>query len=97
MAVAVCGMLYWLLSAPLMRYGLATILIALSVMAGTVLSDTKRVGQMAVLLGVFTLLYVPVEGDQGGYDIFPETPYYSDEFVRMRGDSFGDGFIGSGF
>ena len=140
MAVAVCGMLYWLLSAPLMRYGLATILIALSVMAGTVLSDTKRVGQMAVLLGVFTLLYVPVkintdyltenenliwaapfyqheckeltmtdrsgaphtiympvEGDQGGYELFPETPYYSDEFVRMRGDSFGDGFIGSGF
>ncbi len=137
MATAVIGMLYWLLSAPLMRYGFCTILIALSVMAGTVLSDSKRIGQMSLFFAVLIFLYVPVkintdylsenenliwaaqfyqheckeavmkdvngndhtiyipvEGDQGGYDIFPETPYYSDEFVRMRGDSFQDGFIG---
>jgi hypothetical protein len=137
MATAVIGMLYWLLSAPLMRYGFCTILIALSVMAGTVLSDPKRIAQMSLFFAVLICLYVPVkintdylsenenliwaapfyqheckedvmidvngnahtiyipvEGDQGGYEIFPETPYYSDEYVRMRGDSFQDGFIG---
>ncbi len=140
MIAAMSGLIYWLLSAPLMRYGYATMLIALSVVSGTVIKDmsgSKGLARMALFLSliVFILIpvkvntdyiseveglvwpmpyiqyecseeimvdpagnehtvYVPAEDVIGGYDIFPETPYYSDRYVRMRGESLQDGFIG---
>ena len=140
MIAAMSGLIYWLLSAPLMRYGFATILIALSVVSGTVIKDmsgSKGLTRMALFLTliVFILIpvkvntdyiyevegliwpvpylqhecseeimvdptgnehvvYVPTEDVVGGYDLFPETPYYSDRYVRMRGESLQDGFIG---
>ena len=140
MIAAMSGLIYWLLSAPLMRYGYATILIALSVVSGTVIKDmagSRGLARMALFLAMIVfilipvkvntdyiseveglvwpmpylqyecneeimtdpagnehIIYVPSEDVVGGYDLFPETPYYSDRYVRMRGESLQDGFIG---
>ncbi len=37
-------------------------------------------------------VYVPVEGDQSGVDVFPETPSADPEHEMLRGESLKDGF-----
>lgn len=139
LVIFVSGMLcflYWLFSSPLMRYGMATVFLALSISAGAALADKSEIKVMAGFISVMILLMVPVkldrdvltenenliwasayyqyecdsveltaqdgtkhvvyrpkDGDQGGYDLFPEAPYVDPEYVKMRGNDFSDGFV----
>lgn len=38
------------------------------------------------------VVWVPSEGDQGGYEPFPSTPYQNPKKIHLRGDSFKEGF-----
>jgi len=37
-------------------------------------------------------VWVPVKGDQAGYDPFPSTPYKNPEKIHLRGEGFREGF-----
>ncbi|MCR4922903.1 MAG: hypothetical protein K5931_02710 [Lachnospiraceae bacterium] len=39
------------------------------------------------------IIYRPKEGDQSGYDVFPESPDADPKYLRLRGDSLKDGFM----
>ena len=38
-------------------------------------------------------VYVPVEGDQSGVDVFPEAPVVDPEHEMLRGESLKEGFM----
>ena len=133
---SVIGILAWLFSAPLMRYGVVYLLLPISIVVNMLwnhignynklLKITETVG-ILILFPILSLLFakitvindisvlrqenyewrltqetvlqneikvwIPVEGDQGSYDVFPCVPYANMVAkIELRGEGLQDGF-----